>query len=230
MNGQSAADMVREFHETFSLPMSETPRQPGPNLAGIRTRIYQSEVRELGDAVLYGELPDIALELADCVYVLYGTALTYGIGLDEVIEAVHAANMTKSRGDTVDGKVQKGPNYRKPDVAGILARQAEQPTDGVRYRTYHRLTVSHHVNEQGQLAPLYELAHTPECDRLPYGVKCALDVSGKDRMENGWPDEIGEYTIAAWDSKYWTDSGWEYDAGVDWDVFIPVSPPAPAAA
>jgi len=228
MERYGAAEMVREFHESFRLPMSDTPRTPGLLLAGVRSRMLLQEVRELGEAVIDGELPEIAQELADCVYVLYGTALTYGIDLDEVLAEVHRANMTKSHGDTVDGKVQKGEAYRKPDVAAVLERQAEKPTDeGVHYCAEHRLTISHYLSDRSQTMLHYELKHPAECDRLPYNMLCQLDLYGNDRT--GWPDEIGEYVISAWTSKTWTDTGWEYDSGVDWDHFVTVSATVPDA-
>jgi predicted HAD superfamily Cof-like phosphohydrolase len=229
VNGQNVADMVREFHEAFHLPMSDTPRDPGRPLITQRSRMLLSEVRELDDAVFEGDgLHQVALELADCVYVLYGTALTYGIDLDAVIEAVHQANMTKSHGDTVDGKIQKGPGYRKPDIAAVLARQAgPSPEGGVWHCAEHHLTVSQSLDDRGRMALHYELEHTPECDRLPYGTRCVLDLYGNDR--HGWPDAVGEYVISAWTSKSWTDLGWEYDTGVEWDEFVSVTLTAPAA-
>lgn len=128
--------LVREFHETFHLPMSDVPALVDGNLARQRHQILLKEVTEVYTAVLQNDLPGIAQELADCVYVLYGTALTYGIGLDTVLAAVHAANMTKLFPDGtphhVDGKVVKGPNYTKPDIAVVLARQGS--TDGARER------------------------------------------------------------------------------------------------
>jgi len=125
---RSPADLVREFHERFRLPMAELPALVDAGLARQRHQLLLSEVTEVYDAMLHGSLDGVAQELADCVYVLYGTALTYGIDLDAVLAEVHAANMTKLDDDgqpiVIDGKVVKGPNYRKPNVTAVLARQA----------------------------------------------------------------------------------------------------------
>ncbi len=213
------ADLVREFHEKFGLPLADMPCRISTSLAWQRHRMLTSEIRELQDAVAEGELPGIAHELADCVYVLYGTALTYGIDLAAVLAEVHASNMTKLGDDgkpiIVDGKVQKGPRYRKPDVAGVLARQQPRvPETGHDTGPVHRLTVSMSaLSEIGGPHVLYQLQHPAECDRLPYGERCALDHGER----TGWPEMTGEYMISAWWSKSWTDLGWEYDAGVDWD-------------
>ena len=71
-----------------------------------------------------GRLAELARELADVVYVAYGTAITHGIDLDAVIAEVHRANMSKldvdGRPVVRDGKVQKGPNFRPPDLSGLF--------------------------------------------------------------------------------------------------------------
>jgi hypothetical protein len=83
-----------------------------------------------------GDLQGIAQELADVVYVAYGTALTYGIPLDAVLAEVHRANMSKLDADGKpllrdDGKVLKSELYRAPDVAAVLARQETPEPDAL---------------------------------------------------------------------------------------------------
>ena len=116
--------MVRAFHDAFGIPTADTPGLVDDTTAWQRQRLLAAEVAEVADAIDQHDLPAIAHELADCVYVLYGTALVYGIDLDAVLAEVHAANMTKLGADgrpiVVDGKVRKGPGYRKPDVAAVL--------------------------------------------------------------------------------------------------------------
>jgi predicted HAD superfamily Cof-like phosphohydrolase len=213
----TAAEQVREFHKKFGLPTANTPGRVGNQLAWQRHRMLTSEVFELQDAVAEGELPAIAQEIADVVYVAYGTALTYGIDLDAVIDAVHASNMTKLGPDgkpiMKDGKVQKGPDYVKPDVAKVLAGQRLNADPAHGFGPEHRLTVTASaLAEMGGPERIYQLWHPVECDRLPYGQRCALDQGDR----RGWPDQPGEYLIEAHWSKTWTDMGWDYDAGVDW--------------
>jgi predicted HAD superfamily Cof-like phosphohydrolase len=91
-----------------------------------RQCLLQEEVDELAHAVRGGRLVEIAHELADVVYVAYGTAASYGIDLDAVVAEVHRANMSRlgPSGQPVirDGKVQKGDDFQRPDVAGVLRR------------------------------------------------------------------------------------------------------------
>ena len=124
----SPARLVREFHEVFGLARADRPTSPPDELVAARQRLIEEEVGELADAARGGRLDEVARELADVVYVAYGTAVTYGIDLDAVLAEVHRANLTKlgSDGRPVirNGKVQKGDAFRPPDVAAVLARQA----------------------------------------------------------------------------------------------------------
>ena len=89
-----------------------------------RQQLLEEEGCEVAAAVRGGRLEEIAQELADLVYVAYGTALAYGIDLDAVIEEVHGANMSKLGDDgqpvVRDGKVVKSARFQRPDVAAVL--------------------------------------------------------------------------------------------------------------
>lgn len=94
----------------------------------MRQRLLEEEVRELAEAVQTGRLDAIAQELADVVYVAYGTALAYGIDLDQVLAEIHRANLTKLDHDghplrRDDGKILRSHRYQPPDVAEVLRRQ-----------------------------------------------------------------------------------------------------------
>jgi predicted HAD superfamily Cof-like phosphohydrolase len=101
-----------------------------PNLGLLLVRI-QLHVEETGEVALAFANQDLAnalQELCDVAYVNDGTFLT--LGLQDLKEAadeeLHAANMSKLGGDgkpIIDtaGRVVKGPNTRKPDMAKLLA-------------------------------------------------------------------------------------------------------------
>ena len=121
---QSPSIYLAELHQAFDLHRSSSPRLPSADIAAIRQRLLDEEVRELGEAVRHEDLAAIAHELADVVYVAFGTALAYGIDLDAVLAEVHRANMSKLGPDgrpvLRDGKVQRGDRYRPPNVAALL--------------------------------------------------------------------------------------------------------------
>ena len=122
-----AGDQVGDFHRAYGLPVRDAPTvDVGAEQVALRLALIQ-EVGELAAAAVAGDLIGIADALADIVYVAYGTAHVYGIDLDAVLDEVHASNMTKLGADgrpisRADGKVLKGPDYRPPDIAAVLAR------------------------------------------------------------------------------------------------------------
>ncbi|MFE4049265.1 hypothetical protein [Streptomyces sp. YIM B13518] len=128
----SPADLVREFHRAFGLDARDTPSEVSPELAAHRGELLAEEAREVGEVAVTGPLDRLAHELADVVYVAYGTALVHGIDLDAVIAEVHRSNMTKlgpdgQVGRRADGKVLKGDHYEAPDVSAVLRRQGWVP-------------------------------------------------------------------------------------------------------
>ncbi|MEW2283398.1 MazG nucleotide pyrophosphohydrolase domain-containing protein [Streptomyces sp. NPDC047841] len=128
----SPAGLVREFHRAFGLDARSTPTEVDPELAAHRGELLAEEAAEAAEVAVEGPLDRLAHELADVVYVAYGTALVHGIDLDEVIAEIHRANMSKRGPDgtvarRADGKVLKGEHYRAPDVSAVLRRQGWIP-------------------------------------------------------------------------------------------------------
>lgn len=128
----SPARLVREFHTAFGLDVRTTPTEVTAALAADRGELLAEEAAEVAEVSVEGPLDRLAHELADVVYVAYGTALVHGIDLDEVIAEIHRANMSKlGPGGEVarraDGKVLKGEHYRAPDVSAVLRRQGWTP-------------------------------------------------------------------------------------------------------
>lgn len=96
----------------------------------LRLRLIWEEAREVSDEILdsingEGNRAGLAKELADLLYVVYGTAAYFEIPIYQVFEAVHASNMSKLGRDgkpllRPDGKILKGPNYFEADIESIL--------------------------------------------------------------------------------------------------------------
>ena len=122
----NAAAAVAEFHLAFNLPIRQVPStEIDHDLARLRVALLEEEVGEFVAASEKGDLGGIADALADIVYVVYGTALTYGIDLDAVLREVHRSNMSKLGSDGKplirdDGKVLKSERYFPPDIESIL--------------------------------------------------------------------------------------------------------------
>jgi len=110
-------DMVREFTEAMGQPVDVAPTR---SILSLRSKLIYEETTEVLVELESKELDKAALtkELSDLLYVVYGTAITFGLPLDVVFNRVHQSNMSKLvDGKPLyreDGKVLKGPNYKPP--------------------------------------------------------------------------------------------------------------------
>lgn len=118
---QQTARMLAEFHTAFGQHFGDG----GSGSNELRKTLHQEEHDELIEALTSGDRVAIAQELADVVYVAYGTAYSLGIHLDAVIAEVHRANMSKADENgrfhlRADGKVIKPSGFRPADIASAL--------------------------------------------------------------------------------------------------------------
>jgi NTP pyrophosphatase (non-canonical NTP hydrolase) len=93
----------------------------------LRQRLIMEEAGEVYDELERPVLNKVALtkELADLLYVVYGTAEQLNLPLEPAFNRVHASNMSKldDNGKPLyreDGKVLKGPNYEKPNLDDLF--------------------------------------------------------------------------------------------------------------
>lgn len=128
-------EKVKEFNRAFGVIARETPGLPDGATIDLRFQLLYEEFVEVSDELSVEDkeidLPKLAKELADLLYVTYGMADSFGINLDEVFDEVHRSNMSKLGEDgkpiyREDGKVMKGPNYWEPDVKRLLYRQSRE--------------------------------------------------------------------------------------------------------
>ena len=89
------------------------------------TRINEFIIN-LPDSAFDINLAEVADALTDIEYINNGTALVFGIPLDQTFEEVHRSNMSKldAEGKPVfreDGKVIKSDLYSPPDLKSVLS-------------------------------------------------------------------------------------------------------------
>jgi predicted HAD superfamily Cof-like phosphohydrolase len=117
--------MVDEFHRKFSILAQATPTDLNEETKRLRVRLIEEEFDELKEAMVGGDLASVAKEMADLLYVVYGTAVSYGIDMDPVFREVHRSNMSKVGGyKREDGKWVKPATYSPARIEPILAEQA----------------------------------------------------------------------------------------------------------
>ena len=110
---------VVDFHHKVGSFMKATPGFPSRDVVNMRTRRVTEEIKELLEAMDNGDLIGVADGIADLIYVLVGTALSFGINLPSIWDAIHSANMKKDRIGP-DGKCIKPPGWTHPDINAIL--------------------------------------------------------------------------------------------------------------
>ncbi len=119
---------VRAFHERFDVAIGDRPARQSRAVHELRARLIREEAEEVVTALESGSVAEIASELADLLYVTYGTAVSLGIDIRPVFDAVHRANMAKvGGGRRADGKVLKPPGWRPADIASVIAAQGGAP-------------------------------------------------------------------------------------------------------
>ena len=122
--------MVEEFHRKFDILVHASPTIPNETTKELRVRLIQEEFDELKEALAQDDLVALAKEMADLLYVVYGTAVSYGIDMEPVFQEVHRSNLSKIGGfKRADGKWVKPPTYSPASLEPILdAQQARMMT------------------------------------------------------------------------------------------------------
>ena len=116
--------MVERFHRLFDILVQQMPGHVDDRTRVLRERLIQEEFEELKEAMGKRDLAAIAKELADLLYVVYGTAVSYGIDMGPVFREVHRSNMSKVGGyKREDGKWVKPPTYSPAAIEPILIQQ-----------------------------------------------------------------------------------------------------------
>ncbi|MGH7229296.1 MAG: MazG nucleotide pyrophosphohydrolase domain-containing protein [Nitrospiraceae bacterium] len=122
--------MVAEFHRRFGIAIGTIPAVPDETTRSLRVNLIREEFDELQEALVQQDLSAIAKELADLLYVVYGTAVSCGIDLEPVFQEVHRSNLSKVGGSRrEDGKWIKPPTYSPACIQPILAAQREATND-----------------------------------------------------------------------------------------------------
>lgn len=121
-------DCVTMFHDTFKLKISEVPTIPPRNIRNLRISLMNEEFEELTLAMDKEDMIGVAKELSDLIYVVVGTAVSYGIWLEPIFSEVHLSNMNKIGGAVrEDGKRLKPEGWLPPDIKSLLIAQGWTP-------------------------------------------------------------------------------------------------------
>lgn len=118
-------DMVREFHERF---IGAQPVQPVQwweidwKAHAMRACWIMDECLEILEACEKQDYPELVDGYGDVEYFARGGQVSLGIDGEQVIGAIHAANMQKVKLPGVT-KIAKPDGWQAPDIAGLIDAQ-----------------------------------------------------------------------------------------------------------
>ena len=125
---KSLQEQARKWRKAFEV---ENDPIKGNIQFDLQAALIVEEYTEVIDAICVFDQEnklthsDLLKELADLVFVCYQAAENMNWDLDEAMRRVLESNMSKldENGKPIrnkDGKVLKGPNYRKPDLSNLV--------------------------------------------------------------------------------------------------------------
>lgn len=115
---------VKEFQTAVGQNVGQAPAFPDDKERCLRIKLLEEEFNEYLHGESKDDLENVAKELCDIIYIVCGTAVSYGIPLDRVFDEVHRSNLSKLvdgkpiRRD--DGKILKPEGWTPPDIKKIL--------------------------------------------------------------------------------------------------------------
>ena len=119
-------EKVGFFMKTFNQEVKVSSSLGTEKINSLRISLISEELEELKQAISEKNITEVADALTDILYVTYGAGHAFGIDLDRCFDEVQNSNMSKLGKDGKPifnefGKVMKGPNYFKPDLAKFVA-------------------------------------------------------------------------------------------------------------
>jgi predicted HAD superfamily Cof-like phosphohydrolase len=109
--------LVKAFHKKFKGPVAKEPTAIPEDRITLRYELMNEEVQEYLIGAKKRDIENVAKELADILYAVYGTILEHGLQdkMEAIFKEVHTSHMTKaySKYKMVKGKKYKEPNIKK---------------------------------------------------------------------------------------------------------------------
>ena len=115
-------ELVKKFHEKFKAPVLKKPSLIPEDRSKHRHNLMKEEVDEYLEGAQNKDIENIAKELADIMYTVFGTILEHGLQdkMEGVFEEIHNSNMSK---DYHQYKMTKGVSYFKADLKKFFSEK-----------------------------------------------------------------------------------------------------------
>jgi predicted HAD superfamily Cof-like phosphohydrolase len=129
---------VAIFHEAMGQPVGERIRLLPEDRIPVRVELIREEFEdELIPALHAGDLVETVDACIDILYVTFGLLVEMGVDATPLFDEVQRSNMSKFGADgkpiiagpndpdgIFEGRVKKGPNYFRPNLAEVLRHMA----------------------------------------------------------------------------------------------------------
>src|SRR5271166_4879961 len=87
--------LVTQFHEVYGSYIQNHSGFPSQEIRELRKKLLEEEMTEYLDAERENDFVEVCDALGDMLYIIYGTAVSYGIPIHEIFNEIHASNMSK---------------------------------------------------------------------------------------------------------------------------------------
>lgn len=115
---------VEAFHRKYEADIGDFDN-PQIRQAEFRKRLIIEECGELVKAINERNIIDSIDGMADLVYVIFGSAVTWGINLQPFIDEVHRTNMNKIHTGQPNTKPIKPEGWEEPNIEKLLLDQID---------------------------------------------------------------------------------------------------------
>jgi len=126
-------EKLAEFHEAINGSNPKKPLIPGKEIVLLRKTLITEEYKEVLEVlelIIESDnkeqyLAKLMHELADLLYVTYGTFVDFGVNADQVFTEIHRVNMLKLSGPKrADGKQLKPEGWQPADIQTIIDKMS----------------------------------------------------------------------------------------------------------
>ncbi len=136
MTNKTNFHKIQDFQTGVNGPVPSSPIMPEVDKIALWKKLVQEEYAEVMaefdrlDMTDPTETAALMHELADLLYVVYGSFAIFGVDGDAVFAEVHNANMRKLGGERrADGKLLKPPDWKPANVKSVIEQLVEDSKD-----------------------------------------------------------------------------------------------------
>lgn len=136
-------NQVEEFQRAMNLPVGTSPRMLPEGRKAVRIELIREEfIDELIPALAKDDYVETVDAAIDILYVVFGLLVEMGVDARPLFDEVQRSNMSKLGEDgkpiiagendpdgIFPGRVKKGPNYSRPDIAGVLSALQDEAAE-----------------------------------------------------------------------------------------------------